>query len=255
MLKKLLFNGAPVIVTGAGSGIGQACCVVLAELGASVILVGRTMDKLKETESLIKGTGVEFESHAVDVSDEAQIQGMHAAVATKYDHVKSVINNAGTNIVKRITELETEDWNRIISIDLTSVYYMCKIFIPMLQHAPGGGSIVNVASTFGIIGHPEMPAYCAAKGGMLSLTRQLAVDYGEQGLRVNSLCPGATLSPRVRGYIDAGLVDGEATRKLALLGRLAECDEIANTAVFLASDAASYVHGTALVVDGGQTVH
>ena len=255
MLKKLKFEGAPVIVTGAGSGIGQACCVALAELGATVILVGRTMEKLKETESLLEGTGVAYESHAVDVSEEAQIAALHEAVSAKWDHVKAVINNAGTNFVSKITDLKTEDWNRIIAIDLTSVYYMCKTFIPMLQNAPNGGSIVNVASTFGIIGHPEMPVYCAAKGGMLSLTRQLAVDYGRDGVRVNSLCPGATLSPRVKGYIDSGMVDGKLVEDLAMLGRLAECDEIADAAVFLASDAASYVHGTAFVVDGGQTIH
>jgi meso-butanediol dehydrogenase/(S,S)-butanediol dehydrogenase/diacetyl reductase len=176
-------------------------------------------------------------------------------MAGRWPHVKSVINNAGTNFVKRITDLETADWNRIIATDLTSVFYMCRAFIPLLQKAPGGGSIVNVASTFGLIGHPEMPVYCAAKGGMISLTRQLAVDYGTESVRVNSLCPGATLSPRVKGYIDKGLVDGPATERLALLGRLATCDEIANAAIFLASDAASYIHGTALVADGGQTVH
>jgi NAD(P)-dependent dehydrogenase (short-subunit alcohol dehydrogenase family) len=189
------------------------------------------------------------------VSDEAQVRGLHEAVAAKHGFVKAVINNAGTNHVARITDLKTEDWNRILAIDLTSVYFMCKLFIPMLAKAPGGGSIVNVASTFGIIGHHSMPVYCAAKGGMMSLTRQLAIDYGKEGVRVNSLCPGATLSPRVKGYIEKGLVDGEATRKLATLERMAECDEIANAAVFLASDAASYVHGTAFVVDGGQTIH
>ena len=89
----------------------------------------------------------------------------------------------------------------------------------------------------------------------MSLTRQLAVDYGPENIRVNGLCPGATLSPRVKGYIDSGLVDGKATEELALLGRLAECDEIGDVVAFLASDAASYVHGTSLVVDGGQTVH
>jgi NAD(P)-dependent dehydrogenase (short-subunit alcohol dehydrogenase family) len=255
MLDKLKFNGGPVIVTGAGSGIGQACAVALAELGASLVLVGRTMSKLKETETLVQKYRVPVECYQVDVSDEAQVKGLHEAVSAKHKFVKAVINNAGTNYVAKITDLKTEDWNRIIAIDLTSVYFMCKLFIPMLMKAPGGGSIVNVASTFGVIGHPGMPVYCAAKGGMMSLTRQLAIDYGKEGVRVNSLCPGATLSPRVKGYMDKGLVDAEATRKLATLERLAECDEIANAAVFLASDAASYVHGTAFVVDGGQTIH
>jgi NAD(P)-dependent dehydrogenase (short-subunit alcohol dehydrogenase family) len=191
----------------------------------------------------------------VDVAVEAQVQALHQSVAARHGHIKGLVNNAGTNFVKKLGDLETADWNRIIAIDLTSIYYMCKAFIPMLLKAPGGGSIVNVASTFGVIGSPEMPVYCAAKGGVISLTRQLAVDYGKQGLRVNSLCPGPTLSPRVRGYLEQRLVDPEATRRLTLLDRLAECREIANAAAFLVSDAASYVHGTAMVVDGGQTVH
>ena len=132
---------------------------------------------------------------------------------------------------------------------------MCRAFLPLLREAPSGASIVNVASTFGIIGHPEMPVYCAAKGGVLSLTRQLAVDYGKENIRVNGVCPGATLSPRVRNYIESGMVDGRAVEELALLGRLADCEEIANAIAFLASDAASYVHGVSMVVDGGQTVH
>ena len=255
MLDQLKFNGAPVIVTGAGSGIGQSCCEVLAELGATVILVGRTMEKLKQTEALIASAGVEYKSFEVDVSVEAEVEGLHKALAAEFGHVKSVINNAGTNFVKKITDLETADWNRIMATDLSSVFYMCRAFIPMLREAPGGGSIVNVASTFGLIGHPEMPVYCAAKGGMVSLTRQLAVDYGSENIRVNSLCPGATLSPRVKHYIDSGVVDGKMVEDMALLGRLATCEEVANAAIFLASDAASYVHGTALVVDGGQTIH
>jgi NAD(P)-dependent dehydrogenase (short-subunit alcohol dehydrogenase family) len=255
VLAELQFKGAPVIVTGAGSGIGQACCEVLAELGATLILVGRTAAKLKDTEKLIARYGVACESHEVDVAVEDQVRALHDAVAARHGHLKGLVNNAGTNFVKKLGDLETADWNRIIAVDLTSIYYMCKAFIPMLLKAPGGGSIVNVASTFGVIGSPEMPVYCAAKGGVISLTRQLAVDYGKQGLRVNSLCPGPTLSPRVRGYLDQGLVDPVATRQLTLLDRLAECREIANAAAFLVSDAASYVHGTAMVVDGGQTVH
>jgi meso-butanediol dehydrogenase/(S,S)-butanediol dehydrogenase/diacetyl reductase len=100
-----------------------------------------------------------------------------------------------------------------------------------------------------------MPVYCAAKGGVLFLTRQLAVDYDPENIRVNGFCPGATLSPPVKSYIDSGLVDGKATEELSLPRRLAECNEIGDVVAFLASDAASYVHGTSLVVDGGQTVH
>jgi len=254
MLDRLKFDGAPVVVTGGGQGIGRSTCEVLAELGAHVIVVSKTEANVRETERLLNESGASCEGHVTDVSVKAEVDVLAAAVQAKHEQVKSIVNNAGTNFVKKLEDLEEDDWHRIIGIDLSSVYYMCKAFLPLLRKSEGS-SIVNVASTFGIIGHPEMPVYCAAKGGVLSLTRQLAVDYGPENIRVNGVCPGATLSPRVKNYIDSGMVDSKIVEELALLNRLAECDEIANVIAFLASDAASYVHGTSMVVDGGQTVH
>jgi len=254
MLDRLKFDGAPVVVTGGGQGIGRSTCEVLAELGAHVIVVSKTEANVRETERLLNESGASCEGHVTDVSVKAEVDALAAAVQAKHEQVKSIVNNAGTNFVKKLEDLEEDDWHRIIGIDLSSVYYMCKAFLPLLRKSEGS-SIVNVASTFGIIGHPEMPVYCAAKGGVLSLTRQLAVDYGPENIRVNGVCPGATLSPRVKNYINSGMVDGKIVEELALLNRLAECDEIANVIAFLASDAASYVHGTSMVVDGGQTVH
>ncbi|MDP3768607.1 MAG: SDR family oxidoreductase [Dehalococcoidia bacterium] len=254
MLNDLRFDGEPVIVTGGGSGIGQASCQALGELGATVIAVGRTEAKLKETEALLRDKGARCAWFVTDVGEEAQVESLRREVEERWGHVKAVINNAGDNFVKPIDELTTETWRKIVAVDLDSVFYMCRAFIPLLLKARKP-SILNVASTFALIGHGKMPAYCAAKGGVVSLTRQMAVDYGPQGLRVNSLCPGPTLSPRVKGYFDRGLVDRKPVEDMVLLKRLAECHEIANVAAFLVSDAASYVHGTAVVVDGGQTVH
>ena len=255
MLNKLKFDRAPVVVTGGGQGIGRSTCEVLAELGAHVIVVSKTRENVLETEKILGDMGASCEGHVTDVSEKAQVDALAAAIAANHDRVKALVNNAGTNFVKKLEELEEDDWHRIIGIDLSSVYYMSKAFLPLLRKADDGASIVNVSSTFGIIGHPEMPVYCAAKGGVLSLTRQLAVDYGGENIRVNGVCPGATLSPRVRNYINSGVVDGTVVEELALLGRLAECDEIASVIAFLASDAASYIHGASIVVDGGQTVH
>jgi NAD(P)-dependent dehydrogenase (short-subunit alcohol dehydrogenase family) len=119
----------------------------------------------------------------------------------------------------------------------------------------GGGAIVNVASTFGVIGNAKVPVYCATKGGVVNLTRQMAIDYGPQGLRVNSVCPGSTLSPRYKGYVDKGLVNMDAVKARIMLGRPAECDEIGDVIAFLVSDAASFVTGATMLVDGGQTIH
>jgi meso-butanediol dehydrogenase/(S,S)-butanediol dehydrogenase/diacetyl reductase len=241
-----------VIVTGAGSGIGQACAEVLAELDAHVILVGKSSDHLEQTKALLDKKNAKSEMHVVDVSVESQVVALKQKL--EGNPIKALINNAGTNLVKKLEDVSSDEWHKLLAIDLDSVYYFCRAFMPQLEKAPGGGSIVNVASTFGIIGFPNMPVYCAAKGGMLAFTRQIAIDYGPRGVRCNSVCPGPTLSPRVRGYFESNKVSGEATKKMVPLGRFAECSEIANAIVFLASDAASFFNGASVVVDGGQTI-
>jgi meso-butanediol dehydrogenase / (S,S)-butanediol dehydrogenase / diacetyl reductase len=252
MLAQLKFNGQRVIVTGAGSGIGQACAEVLGELDAHVILVGKSSDHLEQTKALLDKKSAKSEMHVVDVSVESQVLALKDKLMAQ--PLKALINNAGTNLVKRLEDLSTEEWHKLLAIDLDSVFYFSRAFMPLLEKAPGGGAIVNVASTFGIIGFPSMPVYCAAKGGMLAFTRQIAIDYGPRGVRCNAVCPGPTLSPRVRGYFESNKVSGEATKKMVPLGRFAECSEIANAIVFLASDAASYFNGASVVVDGGQTI-
>jgi NAD(P)-dependent dehydrogenase (short-subunit alcohol dehydrogenase family) len=254
MLKELRFDGEPVVVTGGGSGIGQACCLALAELGASVVVVGRNAERLGETEAQVRAAGAQAMSMVVDVTQEAEIEALRAAVEQRWGRLKGLVNNAGDNFVQSLDALSTQKWHEIIAVDLDSVFFMCRAFIPLLLKARKP-AIVNVASTFGVIGHPKMPVYCAAKGGVINLSRQLAVDYGAQDLRVNSLCPGPTLSPRVKGYFDRGLVPRAPTEEMVMLKRLAECHEIGNVAAFLLSEAASFVHGATIVVDGGQTIH
>lgn len=254
MINQLKFNGNAVIVTGAGQGIGEACAEALGEFGAHVVLVGKTASKLEKVKAALAKNNVTSEVHTFDVAVEAEVLAFRDKMAKSGRTIKALINNAGTNLVKRLEDLSSDEWHNIMAIDLHSVYYLCRAFMPMLEKAPGGGAIVNVASTFGIIGFPSMPVYCAAKGAVLSFTRQLAIDYGPKGVRSNSVCPGPTLSPRVRGYVESNEVNGDAVKSMVPLGRLAECSEVANAIVFLASDAASYFNGAAVVVDGGQTI-
>jgi meso-butanediol dehydrogenase/(S,S)-butanediol dehydrogenase/diacetyl reductase len=254
VLKELQFHGEVVVVTGAGTGIGRSTARAVAELGATTVLVARTREKLDEVKSAIEKSGGKAETFVADVSKEADVGKLRDFVAQKWGRAKAVINNAGNNFISPVTELATEKWRELLAVDLDSVYFMCRDFIPLLLKSKNP-SILNVASTFAHIGNAQMPVYCAAKGGVVSLTRQLAVDYGPKGLRVNSICPGPTLSPRVKGYFDAGRADPAGTLQKVMLGRFAECDEIGNVAAFLVSDAATFVHGTSIVVDGGQTIN
>ena len=254
MLKQMQFNGEVVVVTGAAGGIGRATAEAVAELGATVILVGRTQDKLEEVKVALDKTGARSAVCAADVSKEQDVERLAKFVDDGWGRAKAVVNNAGNNFISPITDLSTEKWHELIAVDLDSIFFMCRAFIPLLLKSDKP-SILNVASTFGHIGNPQMPVYCAAKGGVISLTRQLAVDYGGKGLRVNSICPGPTLSPRVRGYFDSGKADPSGTLQKVMLGRFAECEEIGNVAAFLVSDAASYVHGASILVDGGQTIN
>lgn len=254
MLKQLQFNGEVVVVTGAAGGIGRATAEALAELGATTVLVGRTPATLDGVKTALEKSGAKSETFAADVSKEEDVARLRDFVQQRWGRAKAIVNNAGNNFISPITDLSTEKWHELIAVDLDSIFYMCRAFIPLLLQAKNP-SILNVASSFGHIGNPQMPVYCAAKGGVVSLTRQLAVDYGAKGLRVNSLCPGPTLSPRVKGYFDSGKSDPKVTVQKVMLQRFAECDEIGNVAAFLVSDAASYVHGASILVDGGQTIN
>ena len=254
MLDRLRFRGELVVVTGGGAGIGRAAAESLVELGATTLLVGRTRATLEAARDDLRAKGGACEFIVADVSREDDVTALVETVGQRYGAVKGLVNNAGTNFRTPLADLQTEKWREIMSVNLDGVFFMSRAFIPLLLRAQSP-SILNVASSFGLVGNPQMPAYCASKGAVVNLTRQMAVDYGPQGLRVNALCPGPTLSPRVRGYIEAGLSSADRLKAQVPLGRLAECQEIGDVAAFLVSDAASYMNGACVAADGGQTVH
>lgn len=253
MLRELCFDGAPVLVTGAGSGIGRACCEVFAELGADIILVGRRIEPLRETEALLAPLGASSASFSCDVSDEAQVIRLRDEVSERWPALKALVNNAGSNVNGELTQLPLAAWNAVLASYLTSTFLMTQSFMPSLLRA-NRPAIVNNASIAGLMGVLARPAYSAAKGGVIALTRQLAIEYGGRGLRVNAISPGTTdKSPEApRDERWQGVRDS-LIRQIPV-GRTAGPREIANVIAFLASDAASFVHGENVVVDGGRTI-
>lgn len=243
-----------MVVTGGGSGIGQASALTCAREGARVVIMDVVESGGRETEKALKDQGSEgFFVHA-DVTKASDWQRLLKAVEDRYGRLDVLFNNAGSNLAKPVTELTEEEWDGLVDLNLKGVFLGVKHAVPLMLRA-GGGSIINTASTFGLIGFPKMPAYCASKGGVIALTRQLALDYARQKIRVNCICPGPTLTPRIQRYLDGGMARADDILQDVPMGRFARPEEIAATVLFLASEEASFVTGTALVVDGGQTAH
>lgn len=253
MLAELQFSGQAAVVTGAAAGIGRATAAVLGELGAHVYAVDINADGLDSLVAEMTAARRTCNKVAMDVTVQSEAAALHDRLVADGVTLKALINNAGTNFHSSTHDLKLEDWNRIIALNLTGAFLMTRALVPLLLKAPRGGAIVNISSGYGLIGGPRIPVYATTKAGILGFTRQLSVDYGPQGLRANAVCPGLTLTERVKGYVAKGLNDADNTRHRVLSNRFAEPREIANVIAFLASDAASYMNGATVAVDGGQT--
>jgi NAD(P)-dependent dehydrogenase (short-subunit alcohol dehydrogenase family) len=245
-------TGKNAFVTGASRGIGQAIAVAFAEAGADVALVARSADGLAETAAAIEAAGRKAVVITADVTSPEQVT---AAVGTAIDqlgYVDIVVNNAGgSNFMIEFADLRLSGWDKIMTLNLTSTVHVCRAFAGHLLER-GQGSVINVASVAGVTSAPELAPYGAAKAGMVSLSKTLAVEWGPRGVRVNALCPGWTATELNRSLWSDAVAgpDRVANVPLRRWGRAAE---MAGPALFLASDASSYMTGQVLVVDGGQT--
>jgi NAD(P)-dependent dehydrogenase (short-subunit alcohol dehydrogenase family) len=222
-------------------------------LGARVYALDRNAEGLKDLARDLAAAGVVCEIVVADVTREADADALRDRLVNDGARLKALVNNVGTNRIMLAEEMTLDQWNELITLNLTSGFLLSRALMPLLLKADGGGAIVNISSGYGMIGGPRMPAYSASKAGVIGFTRQMSVDYGARGVRVNAVCPGLTLTERVTGYVEKGLVDGADTSRRVLSGRFAQPREIANVIAFLASDAASYMNGAIVPVDGGQT--
>jgi NAD(P)-dependent dehydrogenase (short-subunit alcohol dehydrogenase family) len=252
------FEGRVAIVTGAAAGIGRAIALRLGAEGATVVVADRMHAAGEETARLIGEAGGQARFVACDVADARSVQAMVNAAAGE-GRLDVLVNNAGIPGDSRPLEALAEaEWDRVLAVNLSGVFRCCKAAMPHLEAA--GGAIVNIASTFGMVGAPATPAYAASKGGVIALTRQLAVDYGPRGVRVNAVAPGYVDNDMDRrrsrmapDQAAANLAARESAAALQPLGRQADVAEIAAAVAFLASADASFITGVILPVDGGCT--
>ena len=240
-------EGRSAVVTGVGSGLGQAIAREFAVEGALVL--GCDVDDAAGAATM---SGIGEYVHA-DVSREAEVEALVARAVERHGRLHVMVNNAAVQIEQELAETTEEQLDRILAVNLKGVFFGCKHAVRVMRPA-GGGSIVIIASILGLVGDGILAAYCAAKGGVLGITRATAVQYGRDGIRCNAICPGDIDTPLVQAYFDTA--DDPAALRAQVsaeypLERIASPREIARTAVFLAGDDASFMSGQPLVVDGG----
>ncbi|NQV05285.1 glucose 1-dehydrogenase [bacterium] len=243
------FDGKVALVTGGGSGIGRSTCVEFAAMGASVAVCDISPEGGAETVEMIAAAGGTSAFISVDVTVEDQVREMVDAVVEHFGGLHMAYNNAGVEGMRvRLHETPTEHWRKVMSINVDGVYFCMKYELAhMVTH--GGGAIVNASSTFGLAGGAGGP-YPASKHAIVGLTKSVALDYALDGIRVNSVHPGAIETPMIDRLRDDPVL-GEALATMHPMGRMGQPEEIAEAVVWLCSDRASFVTGHTMVIDGG----
>jgi NAD(P)-dependent dehydrogenase (short-subunit alcohol dehydrogenase family) len=246
------FAGKSVLVTGAGSGIGRATALAFAAAGARLTVTDIDDAGGEATAELVRRAGVPAQFVHVDVAHAADCATMVERALAAYGRLDVAFNNAGINIPNApVADISEPDWQRIVAVNLTGVFLCMKHEIPAMRRG-GGGAIVNTASVGGLIGTAGVTPYCATKHGVVGLTKSAALDHIKDGIRINAVCPGGTLTAMLREWFTQPGVEA-AARAGTPIGRMAEPEEIARAVLFLASPEASFVVGHALVADGGLT--
>ncbi|MDQ2807631.1 MAG: glucose 1-dehydrogenase [Chloroflexota bacterium] len=247
------------IVTGAGSGIGREIALLYARQGAQVVVAEVNMAAAAAVVAEIVAAGGTADAQAMDVADEAAVQAAITATVARYGRLDILVNNAGISSVGNILETSAAEFDRVMAVNLRGVFLCAKYAVAqMVAQAPAGGILVNIASVAGMIAIDRRAAYGTSKGGVIALTRSIAMDFVGQGIRANAICPGTVHTPFVEGYLARNFAGQEDTVREQLharqpIGRMGEPQEIAAAALYLASDEAAFVTGSSLVIDGGWT--
>jgi NAD(P)-dependent dehydrogenase (short-subunit alcohol dehydrogenase family) len=252
---KMRLKGKVAIVTGAAGGIGRASAILFAAEGARVTAVDVKKEALSETVTLIEKAGGEGRLSITDVGDEEQVKTAVDETVAQWGRADILFNNAGIVLVKFLEETTESEWDRVMDVNLKSIFLGVKHTVPHMRRQ-GGGVILSTASINSLGGQFKTPAYVASKGAVLALTKSLAMDYGADNIRVNCICPGITYTPMLQEHLEAsGDPEGVLKQRLTRvpLGRVLTPEDIARGALYLVSDESKGVTGIAHVVDGGIT--
>ena len=251
-LKKFNLKDKTAIVTGAGKGLGRACAIALAEAGANLIIISRTKKDLDEVSKVIKKLKSKCKSYVCDLTNYYEIKN----IINKQKKIDILINNAGNNIPEHFTKVKTKDMEYVVKINTIATFNLAQLcalkMIETKNRKKIGGSIINMSSQMGHVGGPIRSVYNMTKFGLEGLTKGMSIDLAKYNIRVNTVCPTFVVTPMTRKFFKSKRFKKEVIGNIPL-GRFAELSDVATATVFLASDAASMITGTSLLVDGGWT--
>ncbi|NIA67628.1 glucose 1-dehydrogenase [Pelagibius litoralis] len=244
-------NGKAALVTGASSGLGRHAALLLAGAGAKVALAARRIEPLVELERQIESQDGRAIPLRLDVTDEASVRDCVAAAETELGAISILVNNAGIGETKAAFDVTEDDWDRVVDTNLKGAWLVAQEVGRHMAHLGHGGSIINIASVLGLAGSQRIPAYCASKGGLISLTRALAVEWARHDIRVNALAPGYIETDINRAFLASPA--GDSLRKRIPFRRFGRSEDLDGALMLLASDASRYISGSVLVVDGAHS--
>lgn len=251
---EISFKGKTALVTGAAGGMGLDTAIAFAESGANVVLADISGEKVEEQAAKLRERGFGAIGVACDVSREDRVKALVDRAVSEFGSLDAAFNNAGVNSPSvDITEIDSAEFDRVIGVDLKGVWLCMKYELAQMRRQ-GSGAVVNCSSNSGLVGTGGRSPYCAAKHGVLGMTKSVAIDYAPLGIRVNAVCPGTIMTPMVQQMVDSGDLSLEVCADLAPAKRLGTGREIADVVLWLCSDASSYVTGQSIAVDGGYTI-
>jgi NAD(P)-dependent dehydrogenase (short-subunit alcohol dehydrogenase family) len=242
-------NNKVAIVTGATKGLGYGMALGLAQAGANVVVVSRTAADCDKVADEIKAMGRDALAMPTDVTNQSAIQALVDGAVKKFGRIDILVNNAGSAITKKAEDLTMEDWDRVTGIDLRAVFMVAQA-VGKIMIEQQSGKIINIASIFGLVGDKQVLPYLAAKGGVIQMTKGLALEWAKYNIQVNAVAPGYVVTPMNEKDLRDDKIYKHVTSKIPMR-RLGQIEDIAGSVVFLASEAANYVTGTTLAVEGG----